>query len=76
MYSNRFSNIDQIIKLYSKQNPNKICLIYENIDLGYSEQLTYKEFDKYISKASNFLIAKKLKLKSRLLLEKIKKQKK
>ena len=68
MYSSRFSNIDQIIKLYSKQNPNKICLIYENIDVGYSEQLTYKEFDKYISKASNFLIAEKLKLKSKLMI--------
>ena len=48
MYSSRFYNIDQIIKDYSKQKSDTICLIFENLDTNFSEQLTYKEFDNYI----------------------------
>ena len=36
---------DQIIKDYSKQKSDTICLIFENLDTNFSEQLTYKEFD-------------------------------
>ena len=68
MYSSRFYNIDQIIKDYSKQKSDTICLIFENLDTNLSEQLTYKEFDNYISKASNYLKSKNISAESKILI--------
>ena len=68
MYSSRFYNIDQIIKDYSKQKSDTICLIFENLDKNFSEQLTYKEFDNYISKASNYLKSKNIQSETKILI--------